>query len=243
MADTAIGAHSVQPVLDRFVAGARDAFGADLVSIVLFGSGAEDALRPTSDLNLVVVLKRFDAAAADRFAEIYRFAQAAGRAGAMFLREDEIAAAADAFAVKFLDISTRHRVLHGSDPFAALSADREAVRRRLRQVLLNLELRLRELRVAASGQPDRLVGAFADAAGPLRAAASAITWLAGRPVSPPKAALTAVCAELGGGPWDQLLGAITAARTEQPIAGEPEVLFARLLELTDRLQSRAAAAP
>ena len=41
----------VARVLDDFVAAAREAFGDDLVSIVLFGSAAEGALRATSDVS------------------------------------------------------------------------------------------------------------------------------------------------------------------------------------------------
>src|SRR5262245_48102442 len=50
--------------LNRFVEATRTAFGADLRSIVLYGSGAEDALRPTSDVNVIVVLSAFDPAKA-----------------------------------------------------------------------------------------------------------------------------------------------------------------------------------
>ena len=43
----------VARVLDDFVAAVRDAFGDQLESAVLYGSGAEGALRATSDVNVV----------------------------------------------------------------------------------------------------------------------------------------------------------------------------------------------
>jgi len=230
---------SANAVLDRFVADAQATFGVDLAAVVLFGSAAEDALRPTSDINLIVVLRRFDAAAAERLSGAYQLAHAASRLNAMFLLEAEIPAAAAAFAVKFLDIAQRRRVLVGADPFAQLAVPRDAVERRVRQVLLNLELRLREQFVANAGQPDRLVAALAETAGPLRAAASALCWLAGKPVSPPKAALAAIAGDLEGGPWDDLLAAVTAARTLAPEPGEPAALYARLVAMTDALRRRA----
>jgi hypothetical protein len=159
----------------------------------------------------------------------------------MFLRESEIASAAAAFAVKFLDIAARRRVLLGKDPFASVAVPRDAVERRVKQVLLNLELRLREQFVAAAGQPDRLGRALADTAGPLRAAASALRWLEGKPASPPKAALAAMAKDLAGGPWDDLLTAITAARMQVPEPGEPAALFTRLVAMTDALRRRAGA--
>jgi len=47
-------------VLDDFVAVTREAFGDDLVAIVLFGSAAEGALRATSDVNVIVILRAFE---------------------------------------------------------------------------------------------------------------------------------------------------------------------------------------
>jgi len=138
----------VGQVLNAFVEAAKNAFGSDLVSVVLFGSAAEARLRATSDVNVLLVLKRFEQARADDLREPLRVAHAAVQLNAMFLVETEIAAANEAFAVKFADIQARHRVLFGADPFAGLGTPRDALVRRLGQVLLNLQLRLRE-RVAS----------------------------------------------------------------------------------------------
>jgi hypothetical protein len=100
-------------------------------------------LRAASDVNVVVVLSRFDPSAVDALAEPVRVAQAAIRLAPMVLLRDEIPHAASAFAVKFADIVRRHRVLYGDDPFAGLTIDHDRLRARLLQVLLNLRLRLR----------------------------------------------------------------------------------------------------
>ena len=106
--------------LSDLVAAARQALGDTLDSIVLYGSAAEGRLRPASDVNVIFVLNRFDAARMDALGEPVRVAQAAIRLAPMVLLRDEIPHAASAFAVKFADIVRRHRVLHGSDPFADL---------------------------------------------------------------------------------------------------------------------------
>ena len=188
---------TVSAGLAAFTAAARAAFGVDLVSIVLFGSGAEGRLRATSDVNLIVVLARLDPAKLDAMGDAYRFAHATIRLSAMFILESEIATASDAFAVKFADIAARHRVLEGSDPFAGLQVSREASLRRLRQVLVNLVLRLRERYALASIHPEQLVAAAADAVGPLRASAAMLLSLEqGRSV-PPREALQLVAADSG----------------------------------------------
>ena len=104
-------------ILDEFVEAAREAFGPDLHSVVLFGSAAEGALRPTSDINLILVLRAFDRARADRLREPLRVAYAAARLSVMFLLLEEIESAASDFAQKFSDVSRRRRVLWGPDPF------------------------------------------------------------------------------------------------------------------------------
>ena len=101
--------------LDDFIESAKDAFKDDLLSATLFGSAAEGRLRPSSDVNLILVLKRINQAPADQVSQSLRAAHAAILLQAMFILETEVALAAEAFAVKFADIETRHEVLFGKD--------------------------------------------------------------------------------------------------------------------------------
>lgn len=112
---------NVSTVLGTFIAAAKKAFGNDLLSVVLYGSGAEGKLRPTSDVNLILVLAAFSREQADQLREPLRLAEAAIRLRTMFLLHDELKPAAQAFAVKFGDIARRRLVLYGDDPFAAVS--------------------------------------------------------------------------------------------------------------------------
>src|SRR6185369_5936742 len=164
----------VTRVLEDFVAAARAAFLDHLQSIVLYGSAAEGALRPTSDVNVILVLRVFERDRADRLRAALAAAHAAVRLDVMFLLADEVDGAAEAFAQKFDDVRRRHRVLWGADPFAALAPSRAALLRRLDQVLLNLTLRLRAAYVARSPREEQLVTVIADAAAPLRTAAASL---------------------------------------------------------------------
>ena len=134
----------VQQSINTFVEAAKAAFEANLVSVVMYGSAAEGRLRATSDVNILLVLKSFDQGRADKLRDPLRLAHAAVQLNAMFLLESEVPDAMEAFAVKFADIVARHRILFGSDPFATVDPPKDAVVRRLKQVLLNLQLRLRE---------------------------------------------------------------------------------------------------
>ena len=74
----------------------------------------------------------------------------------MFILETEVALAAEAFAVKFADIETRHEVLFGKDYFSDLEIPVDALKFRVRQVLANQVLRLREkLRPRHSAQDEQ----------------------------------------------------------------------------------------
>jgi predicted nucleotidyltransferase len=225
--------------LAEFVAAARNALGTDLESIVLFGSAAEGKLRQTSDVNVIVVLRAFDATNVDALREPLRAAHAAVRLEPMFLLESEIRAAADAFAVKFADVLHRRRVLHGPDPFAGLTLSRTAEIARLRQVLLNLVLRLRHRYVLRSLRDEQTALIVADAAGPLRACAAALLELEGKPSPSAREALQRVAATLPGTNRNDLLKNLSEARETRSLAPEvgPRTVLG-LIELAKAMYER-----
>ncbi len=223
----------VEQELGRFVEAAREALGVDLVALVLFGSAAEDQLRLTSDVNLAVVARRFEVAALDALRPALAVAEAAIRLRPMFLVESEIADAAEAFAVKLDDIRRRHRVLHGSDPFASLAVPRAVALARVRQVLLNLAMRLRAQLASIGDREEQLALAVANAAGPLRACAAELLDLEGRPAASGRAALET----LAGRPLDE----ISRARERGTLpAGVARRAIVDLIEICAGLRAHAA---
>lgn len=232
----------VRRVVDDLVRSAHAAFGPDLRSVILYGSAAEGRLRATSDVNLLFVLRRFDAAAANAFREPFRFAHAAANVTAMFALDSEIEDAGEAFAQKFADIVRRHVVLFGDDVVAALTIPRDALVRRLRQVLLNLTMRLREQYVERSLREEQSALIVADVAGPLRTSAAAMLELEGRPGVAPKEALELVVRELGRADLEQLLPHISGARERRALpAGRAAEIHFATLELARALYERALA--
>ncbi len=230
----------IEPALAKFVDDAKAALGDDLHSIVLYGSAAEQKLRVTSDVNIVMVLHRFSVANIDQFREPFRLAHAAIRLTAMFLLASEVDAAAEAFAVKFGDIAARHRVLYGADPFLNLHISRPATIRRLQQVLLNLVLRLRHEYVLSSLREEQAALAIADAAGPLRASAQTILQLAGRAAPSPKEALQALIGEVDLAGFAALLLDLSQARETGLLpADTAAATLAQTIALAEALHQRA----
>jgi predicted nucleotidyltransferase len=239
MSETSDLPPDVERSITAFVDSAKAAFESDLIAVVLYGSAAEGRLRATSDVNMLLVLKQFDRSHADRMREPLRTARAAVQLNAMFLLESEVEVAMEAFAVKFADIVARHRVLLGSDPFANLALPRDALIRRLKQVLLNLQLRLRERYVLLSLREEQLALAIADAAGPLRASAASLLHLEGHDAPAPKEALERVVKEMDDASLGVILQDVSAAREERQLGpGKSAPALMGLIEITRRLRER-----
>jgi hypothetical protein len=226
--------------LGAFLEAAIAALGPTLRSAVLFGSAAEGRLRPTSDINLILVLRAFDIDRMDKLREPLQLAAVGARVAPMFVLEGELGAAESAFAVKFTDIGHRRRVLYGDDPFAGLAIPRAATIARLRQVLLNLLLRLRERYVSLSLREDRLALVLANMAGPLRASAASLLALEGQPHLAPREALAAVAKGEGAARFEATLQLLSQVReTGQAPAGATRDATIALLDLIARMLARA----
>jgi len=233
---------AIERILTDFVEAARASLGADLRSIVLYGSAAEGKLRQTSDVNVIVVLATFDPEKVDRLRDPLRTAYAAVRLTTMFLLENEVAAAVDAFAVKFADVRHRHQVLFGTDPFATAIPSRSAEISRLKQVLLNLTLRLRQTYILRSLRDEQAAIIVADMAGPIRACAEALLELEGTPAASPKEALEKFAARLSGLHWRAALERMSEARETRslpPGVGPPTVL--KLIDLLVEMRTQVDA--
>ena len=182
-----------------------DSLGEDLEALILFGSAAEGLMRASSDVNLLVVLRK---------GAVLQNAAAAVELHPMFLLGSELPLAAESFSVKFDDIGHRHLVLYGTDPFEGLTIPRTLLVKRLQQILFNLTLRLRTLYAVGRAHEESLASAIADTAAPLRRSAYAILELRGARPTSPKAALESLVAELGG-EWTNDLQSLSRAREDR----------------------------
>jgi predicted nucleotidyltransferase len=213
--------------------------GPALECVLLFGSGAEGRLRPTSDLNVLVIAAHIDPARLNPLRESLQSGRAAAGLTVMFLESGEFADACESFAVKFADIKVRHRLLYGSDPFARTEISREASIRRLRQILLNLKLRLRERYALDAESDERLAAALADMTGPIRVGAATVLALRDGRERSPKAALEEFAADPR---WQTALAGMSAVHRGEPIAGAVlRTLLGDVFELLAALSAAASA--
>ncbi len=211
----------------------------DLEAVILFGSAAEGRLRATSDVNVLVIVRKLTMMQLDEIRAPLRTGAAAVGLSVMLLQSSELAHAFEAFAVKFTDIRERHRVLYGTSPFESLQISREAGIRRLRQVILNLKLRLRERYAMNGDREESLTRLLADITGPLRASASVLLTLRDGRHLQPKAALEELCSEEH---WHDCLVALSAVHRGEPLrSGSVRTLFGDVVEILESLDAAAHA--
>jgi len=117
-----------------------------------------------------------------------------------------------------------------------LTISRDAALHRLLQVLVNLQLRLRERFALSSSYGEQLAMAAADAVGPLRASAAVLLWLESGARVEPRDALRQIADETGTG---SSLTVITEARESGnvPAAGATATLVGAI-ELATQLAAR-----
>ena len=196
-------------------------------------------MRPTSDINLLIILKAFASERIGRLSETFLAAEAAITLRPMFLLAQELPQAAELFAQKFADILRRRRVIHGPDLLASLTVPRGPEIFRLRQVLLNLALRLRQSSVMRSQTSDQAALILADMLGPLRASAATLLELEGEGAIAPDAALAQVAAALGA-ESEPTVAQLHAAHDGQRLDGDPRAILFGAAALAMRMLERSA---
>ncbi len=136
--------------LDQLVERMKSAFGADLRSVVLYGSAAAGDFHPQhSDLNVLCVLHRLDVSQLESGNPVARWWVKKGHPAPLLLTEEEIRSSADVFPIEFYDIKMQHKLLYGDDLFATMVVPMERHRIQLEHELRSKLLRLREQYMAS----------------------------------------------------------------------------------------------
>jgi len=124
----------------------RSALGEALVSLVLHGSAAGNEWVPgRSDINTALVVPRIDVDVLERLAPPVRRWRERSFALPVLMDEEYLAGARDTFPMELDDIRRQHRLLAGTDLFAALTLDPAALRRECEYEARGKLLRLRAL--------------------------------------------------------------------------------------------------
>ncbi len=110
-----------EEMIDDFVNRLRGAAGANLESVVLFGSSVAGDFHPEfSNVNLFCVLRNSSFTALRAVAPAVKWWNGQKQPPPLFMTRDEIERSMDVFAIEFFDVRTHHRLLYGEDVFQNL---------------------------------------------------------------------------------------------------------------------------
>ncbi len=143
--------------INDFVSRLRAVAGANLESVILFGSAVAGDFHPEfSNLNLFCVIRDSSFATLQALAPAVKWWNAQKQPPPLFMTRDEIERSADVFTIEFLDMRQHHRVVFGEDILQGL-----LIPANLHRVQVEYELReklalLRQHLLLASGNDSRL---------------------------------------------------------------------------------------
>jgi len=143
-----------EDIFTEFTEDLRQAFGEDLVSIVLYGSGATGEYRPgKSDLNFLVVLQD------DSVDSLRRGMAVAARwrkrmvNTPLFMTKAYIQSSLDSYPLEFLDMQANYRLVHGEDVLKDLQFRPADLRVQCERELKGKAFRLRQVYLEARENP------------------------------------------------------------------------------------------
>lgn len=142
----------MEELLNELVERLKQAAGENLRSVVLYGSAAAHDYNPKhSDLNVLAVLTRLDAAALGRLTHVASWWQKKGHPGPMLFTEAELLRCSDMFAMELLDIKMSGRLLWGEEIFAELEVPLQLHRIQVERQIAEGLVKLRQHYVSAGG--------------------------------------------------------------------------------------------
>jgi hypothetical protein len=146
-----------EKTISDFVSRLQAAAGANLESVILFGSAVAGDFHPEfSNLNLFCVIQDSSFAALQALAPAVKWWDAQKQPPPLFMTRAEIARSVDVFTIELIDMQQHHRVLFGEDVVQGLT-----IPANLHRVQVEYELReklvlLRQHLLLASGSESRM---------------------------------------------------------------------------------------
>jgi hypothetical protein len=139
-------------ILDGLVQRLRAEAGANLRSVVLYGSAAGGEYYPKhSDLNVLCLVYKTDAAELAKLHQPAKWLARKGHPMPLIFSFEELRQAADVYAIELLEIKRRRCLLYGEDVFDSLDVPLSLHRLQVERELRHNLIRLRQGYVAAAG--------------------------------------------------------------------------------------------
>lgn len=146
-----------QEIFEEFTSDYKEVFGDQLVSIILYGSGATSDYRPRkSDLNFMIVLTEKGIENLDRAFPMVKKWRKRKVNVPLFLTREYLDSSLDVYPIEYLGFQRRHRVVYGKDIFGELHVDREWLRLQCEREIKGKLLLLRQGYLESEGKGNGL---------------------------------------------------------------------------------------
>lgn len=144
-------------IFEEITEGYQSIFGTDLLSIILFGSGAgEDYLPGTSDINFLITLTDPGIERLDGALETVARWRKRQVAIPLLMTRSHLIGSQDAYPIELLNMKRHYVVVFGKDVLADLAFDRPHVRLQLERELRGKLLHLRSGYLATEGNAGKI---------------------------------------------------------------------------------------
>jgi len=148
-----------EEIFEAFTADCKAAFGADLESIILYGSAARgEYVQHVSDINFMIMLSE---AGMQRLAAAMPLVAKWSKARVatpLFLTKDYLTSSLDVFPIEFLNMQAAYQVVWGRDALKHLAFDKRLVRLQAERELKGKLLQLRERFIETGGSAKKITG-------------------------------------------------------------------------------------
>jgi len=152
-----VPADDIKDKIDEFVKRAREAAGANLESVILFGSAVSGDFHPgLSNLNLLCVLRDSSFAALQALAPVAKWWDGQKQPPPLCMTRRELERSTDVFTIELLDMQQHHRVLFGEDVVQGLRISMHVHRVQVEYELREKLILLRQQVLLASGNDSRM---------------------------------------------------------------------------------------
>lgn len=140
--------------LDEFVQKLKSAASGNIKAVILYGSAATNEFHSKhSDLNVLCLLERTDAAHMEALHAPVKWWTRQGHRPPLVFTLDELLRSADIFTIELIDMKSHHRVLFGEDVLAGISVPLHYHAIQVERELRTDWLRLRQAMLVAPKKP------------------------------------------------------------------------------------------
>lgn len=145
--------------LNQFVERMKAAAGANLSSVVLYGSAVTgEFVAKHSDLNIVCIVEQAGARVLEQLHPVAEWWVREGNSAPVIFTMDELRRSADVFAIELLDMKQRHRMLVGQDFLGSFEVSPQLHRLQVERELRTSWLRLRQTVLMAPAKQKARLG-------------------------------------------------------------------------------------